>query len=51
MLTCIADALGDVKRGLQVVEHAIGVTSHLMGEKLEGMALDTPFHRILMSFQ
>lgn len=31
-----ADAHGDVLRGLQVVETAIGVTSNLLGEKLEG---------------
>ncbi|KAG6878649.1 hypothetical protein C0993_001172 [Termitomyces sp. T159_Od127] len=31
----IADAHGDLLRGLQVVETAIGITSTLMGEKLE----------------
>lgn len=30
------DAHGDILRGLQVVESAIGITSTLMGEKLEG---------------
>ncbi|KAG6879752.1 hypothetical protein C0992_012072 [Termitomyces sp. T32_za158] len=31
------DAHGDLLRGLQVVETAIGITSMLMGEKLEGL--------------
>lgn len=30
------DAHGDLLRGLQVVETAAGVTSTLMGEKMEG---------------
>jgi hypothetical protein len=30
------DAHGDLLRGLQVVETAIGITSNAMGEKLEG---------------
>lgn len=30
------DAHGDVLRGLQVVETAIGITSTLLGEKIEG---------------
>jgi malonate-semialdehyde dehydrogenase (acetylating)/methylmalonate-semialdehyde dehydrogenase len=39
IFTRFSDAQADVRRGLQVVEHAIGVTSHLMGEKLEGMSI------------
>ncbi|KAJ3779069.1 methylmalonate-semialdehyde dehydrogenase [Lentinula raphanica] len=31
----LPDAHGDLLRGLQVVEHAIGITSTLLGEKLE----------------
>ncbi|KAG0696027.1 Aldehyde/histidinol dehydrogenase [Suillus ampliporus] len=31
----LADAHGDVLRGLQVVESAIGITSNIVGEKLE----------------
>lgn len=30
------DAHGDLLRGLQVVETAIGITSNLIGDKLEG---------------
>lgn len=33
------DAHGDLLRGLQVVETAVGITSMLMGEKLEGLHL------------
>jgi malonate-semialdehyde dehydrogenase (acetylating)/methylmalonate-semialdehyde dehydrogenase len=33
------DAHGDVLRGLQVVETAIGITSNIVGEKLEGMCV------------
>ncbi|KAK7059137.1 hypothetical protein VNI00_001763 [Paramarasmius palmivorus] len=31
----LPDAHGDLMRGLQVVEHAIGITSTLLGEKIE----------------
>ncbi|KAI3621921.1 methylmalonate-semialdehyde dehydrogenase [Moniliophthora roreri] len=31
----LPDAYGDLMRGLQVVEHAIGITSTLLGEKIE----------------
>lgn len=30
------DAQGDLLRGLQVVETAVGITSTLLGDKLEG---------------
>lgn len=33
-----ADARGDVHRGLQVVETAVGITSNLLGDHIEGMA-------------
>jgi len=34
-----ADAQGDVHRGLQVVETAIGVTSNMLGDHIEGWYL------------
>lgn len=34
-----ADARGDVHRGLQVVETAMGITSTLLGDHIEGMSL------------
>jgi hypothetical protein len=37
------DAHGDLLRGLQVVETAIGITSNLLGDKLEGRS--GYFHR------
>ncbi|KIK30389.1 hypothetical protein PISMIDRAFT_26819 [Pisolithus microcarpus 441] len=43
----LADAHGDVLRGLQVVETAIGVTSTLMGEKLEvSKDMDTEVRKV-----
>jgi malonate-semialdehyde dehydrogenase (acetylating)/methylmalonate-semialdehyde dehydrogenase len=33
----ILDAHGDLLRGLQVVETAVGITSTLMGDKIEGI--------------
>uniref|UniRef100_A0A0A9WWI5 Probable methylmalonate-semialdehyde/malonate-semialdehyde dehydrogenase [acylating], mitochondrial n=1 Tax=Lygus hesperus TaxID=30085 RepID=A0A0A9WWI5_LYGHE len=36
----LADAEGDVLRGLQVVEHACGMPSQLLGETLPGVAKD-----------
>lgn len=41
----ITDAQGDLLRGLQVVETAIGITSTLMGDKLEGASLPTSIDR------
>lgn len=38
----MTDAHGDLLRGLQVVETAIGITSNLLGDKLEGQS-DTIF--------
>jgi malonate-semialdehyde dehydrogenase (acetylating)/methylmalonate-semialdehyde dehydrogenase len=40
------DAHGDILRGLQVVENAIGVTFTLMGDKIEG-ELDSTFRFII----
>lgn len=34
----LADAKGDVWRGIEVVEHAIGVPTHMMGEATENVA-------------
>jgi len=34
----LADARGDVFRGLEVVEFACGVASHMMGETVEQVA-------------
>lgn len=34
----VTDAKGDVFRGLEVVEYACGVSSHMMGETLEGVS-------------
>lgn len=43
----LADAHGDILRGLQVVEAAIGVTSTLMGEKLEvSKDMDTEVRKV-----
>ncbi|KAI6162069.1 methylmalonate-semialdehyde dehydrogenase [Pisolithus thermaeus] len=43
----LADAHGDVLRGLQVVETAIGITSTLMGEKLEvSKDMDTEVRKV-----
>ncbi|KAI6008306.1 methylmalonate-semialdehyde dehydrogenase [Pisolithus orientalis] len=43
----LADAHGDVLRGLQVVETAIGITSTLMGEKLEvSRDMDTEVRKV-----
>ena len=36
----MVDAEGDVFRGLQVVEHACGITSLLMGETLPAISQD-----------
>lgn len=36
-LVLMKDAHGDVLRGLQVVETAIGITSTLLGDKIEGL--------------
>lgn len=36
----IVDAEGDVLRGLQVVEHACGITSLLMGETMQSISRD-----------
>ncbi|CAB0020907.1 unnamed protein product [Nesidiocoris tenuis] len=36
----LADAEGDVLRGLRVVEHACSMPSHLLGETLPGVAKD-----------
>lgn len=45
-LTYLIDAHGDLLRGLQVVETAVGITSTLLGEKLEGTITTSsrPFH-------
>jgi len=37
MTPTILDAHGDLLRGLQVVETAAGITSTLMGDKIEGI--------------
>jgi len=43
----LADAHGDLLRGLQVVETAIGITSTLMGEKLEvSKDMDTEVRKV-----
>ncbi|KAJ3987739.1 methylmalonate-semialdehyde dehydrogenase [Lentinula detonsa] len=43
----LPDAHGDLLRGLQVVEHAIGITSTLLGDKLEGSRdMDTEVRKI-----
>lgn len=44
----IADAEGDVLRGLQVVEHACGIPTLLQGEVLQGISkdLDTTSYRV-----
>ncbi|KAI6136519.1 methylmalonate-semialdehyde dehydrogenase [Pisolithus sp. B1] len=43
----LADAHGDVLRGLQVIETAIGITSTLMGEKLEvSKDMDTEVRKV-----
>ncbi|KIK70843.1 hypothetical protein GYMLUDRAFT_32914 [Collybiopsis luxurians FD-317 M1] len=43
----LPDAHGDLLRGLQVVEHAIGATSHLLGDKLEvSKDMDTEVRKI-----
>ena len=34
----MADARGDVTRGLEVVEHACGTASHIMGQTLENVS-------------
>lgn len=36
----VVDAEGDVLRGLQVVEHACGITSLLQGETLQSISRD-----------
>ena len=43
----LADARGDVFRGLEVVEFACGVASHMMGETVEqvGVGIDTYSYR------
>jgi hypothetical protein len=41
------DAHGDVLRGLQVVETSIGITSSLLGDKMEGMAVNRDNDHIL----
>lgn len=35
------DARGDIHRGLQVVETAVGITSNLLGEHVEGTITTT----------
>jgi malonate-semialdehyde dehydrogenase (acetylating)/methylmalonate-semialdehyde dehydrogenase len=40
-LTFFADAHGDLLRGLQVVETSIGITSTLLGDKIEGMLISS----------
>ncbi|KAF9076137.1 methylmalonate-semialdehyde dehydrogenase [Rhodocollybia butyracea] len=43
----LQDAQGELMRGLQVVEHAIGITSTLLGEKLEvSKDMDTEVRKI-----
>lgn len=48
----ILDAHGDLLRGLQVVETAAGITSALMGDKIEGIChalfliATNPFHTV-----
>ncbi|KAJ4002462.1 methylmalonate-semialdehyde dehydrogenase [Lentinula boryana] len=43
----LPDAHGDLLRGLQVVEHAIGITSTLLGDKLEvSRDMDTEVRKI-----
>jgi malonate-semialdehyde dehydrogenase (acetylating)/methylmalonate-semialdehyde dehydrogenase len=41
------DAQGDVYRGLQVVETACGITSTLLGNKLEGACSSSDRDRVL----
>lgn len=40
----LADAEGDVLRGLQVVEHCCGIPSHFLGHTLAGVAKDLDIH-------
>lgn len=43
----LADAHGDVLRGLQVIESSIGITSNIVGEKLEASKdLDTKVRKL-----
>lgn len=44
-----ADAHGDITRGLQVVEHATGAPSLLLGEKIEGSFLSRPYFSPILS--
>lgn len=45
-----SDAHGDVLRGLQVIETACGITSTLLGEKIEGLkSLNVPVDVTYMS--
>ena len=39
-----ADAMGDVWRGIEVVEHACGTTTHMMGETTENVARGIDTH-------
>ena len=39
-----ADAMGDVWRGIEVVEHGCGMTSHMMGETAENVARGIDTH-------
>jgi hypothetical protein len=38
ILFYFSDARGDVLRGLQVVETAVGITSNLLGDHVEGIS-------------
>jgi hypothetical protein len=42
-LTFLVDAHGDLLRGLQVVETSIGITSTLLGDKIEGIIISFVF--------
>jgi malonate-semialdehyde dehydrogenase (acetylating)/methylmalonate-semialdehyde dehydrogenase len=39
-----ADAMGDVWRGIEVVEHGCGMTTHMMGETTENVARNIDTH-------
>lgn len=39
-----ADAMGDVWRGIEVVEHGCGMTTHMMGETAENVASNIDTH-------
>ena len=46
----IVDAHGELLRGLQVVETAVGITSTLMGDKIQGICHDSLSNGLIANY-